>query len=347
MAELQILSLETTTPQLRAPASGVSYSAPRALDITPETLTGSAATSSLSIAQTWNTSGTPTAIDLNVTDTASNASSLLMNLRVGGTSRFSVTKAGRATFDNFCLADRFVFKSDITQGIIPSGGLLYLDSTSGTAFRRTSDFAFATLAIDAANTLAQRNGVNAQAFRMYETFTDASNYSRLDVDYSGGQWRIIPSGAGTGDANRGLLLGPNGQGAVIFQTNNTPRWTIGATTGHLIASADNTYDIGASGANRPRNLFLSGNITTSGGLTLAAAGAIDWPTRASISANATDVVRILGSTTGGALQLVEMTAPAAPGTNNVRIYAEDNGSGKTRLMALFATGVAQQLAVEP
>src|SRR5882672_10454126 len=29
---------------------------------------------------------------------------------------------------------------------------------------------------DAANTLAQRNGVNAQTFRIYNTFTDASNY---------------------------------------------------------------------------------------------------------------------------------------------------------------------------
>jgi len=46
-------------------------------------------------------------------------------------------------------------------------------------------------------------------------------------------------------------------------------------------------------------------------------------------------------------QLTEMTAPSAPATNSVRIYAEDNGSGKTRLMALFATGAAQQLAIEP
>ena len=54
-----------------------------------------------------------------------------------------------------------------------------------------------------------------------------------------------------------------------------------------------------------------------------------------------------GSTGGAALQLVEQTAPAAPATNGVRIYAEDNGSGKTRLMALFPTGVAQQIAIEP
>jgi hypothetical protein len=54
-----------------------------------------------------------------------------------------------------------------------------------------------------------------------------------------------------------------------------------------------------------------------------------------------------GSTGGQSLQFVEMTAPTAPATNGVRIYAEDNGAGKTRLMALFATGVAQQIAIEP
>jgi len=57
-------------------------------------LTGSNAQSMLDLAGTWNTTGTPTALKLNVTDTASNAASLLMDLQVGGTSRFRVTKAG-------------------------------------------------------------------------------------------------------------------------------------------------------------------------------------------------------------------------------------------------------------
>lgn len=46
-------------------------------------------------------------------------------------------------------------------------------------------------------------------------------------------------------------------------------------------------------------------------------------------------------------QLDEMSAPAAPAANKVRIYAEDNGSGKTRLMAIFPSGAAQQVAIEP
>lgn len=59
---------------------------------------GSLAGSLLDLAQTWNTSGTPTALKLNVTDTASNASSLLVDLQVGGTSKFKVDKAGNTTW---------------------------------------------------------------------------------------------------------------------------------------------------------------------------------------------------------------------------------------------------------
>ena len=33
------------------------------------------------------------------------------------------------------------------------------------------------------------------------------------------------------------------------------RWSI-STAGHLLAAADNTYDIGASGASRPRNVYV-------------------------------------------------------------------------------------------
>lgn len=41
-------------------------------------------------------------------------------------------------------------------------------------------------------------------------------------------------------------------------------------SGNLIASTDATNDIGASGATRPKNLFLSGNITMVGSITLGA-----------------------------------------------------------------------------
>lgn len=58
-------------------------------------------------------------------------------------------------------------------------------------------------------------------------------------------------------------------------------------------------------------------------------------------------IRIRSNSGGSALQLQEMAAPSAPATDNVVIFAEDNGAGKTRLMARFATGAAVQIAIEP
>lgn len=58
-------------------------------------------------------------------------------------------------------------------------------------------------------------------------------------------------------------------------------------------------------------------------------------------------VKGVNSTTGAAIEVCEMTAPSAPSTNGARIYAEDNGSGKTRLMVRFSSGASQQIAIEP
>lgn len=43
----------------------------------------------------------------------------------------------------------------------------------------------------------------------------------------------------------------------------------------------------------------------------------------------------------------EQTAPSAPAADGYRIFAQDNGAGKTQLMVIFATGAAQQIAIEP
>jgi hypothetical protein len=69
---------------------------------------------------------------------------------------------------------------------------------------------------------------------------------------------------GTAALGSGVLRSTAVTGSVVdLQTNSANRWEVG-TAGHLIAYADNTYDIGASGANRPRNVFVAGNLTTGG-----------------------------------------------------------------------------------
>jgi hypothetical protein len=125
------------------------------------------------------------------------------------------------------------------------------------------------LARDAPNTLALRNGANAQAFNIYNTFTDASNYERAFMRWATNVLYIGSEKAGTGVAR-----------TLSFQTDGTDRWYI-ATTGHLWGALDNTYDIGASGANRPRNVYvagsvLSGNIRGTGFFEVGAAQPLLW-----------------------------------------------------------------------
>ena len=72
---------------------------------------------------TWNAVGvTFTAWKLNVTDTASAAASLLIDLQVGGTSQFKVTKGGAATFVGGVTSDgHLLWTTDNTYDIGASG----------------------------------------------------------------------------------------------------------------------------------------------------------------------------------------------------------------------------------
>lgn len=50
---------------------------------------------------------------------------------------------------------------------------------------------------------------------------------------------------------------------------------------------------------------------------------------------------------GHYLEFQEMAFPAAPGANRARLFVEDNGAGKTRLMIRFSSGGNQQIAIQP
>jgi hypothetical protein len=231
------------------------------------------------------------------------------------------------------------------RSIYAAADILAQNNTSGFYLGASADVAILR---DDANILAQRRGTNPQTFRVYNTSTDASNYERGVFDWTtqSNALTIGTQQAGSGIA-RSLRLITQGDGNLLFITNSVTRFDVSSlglrATANLIWTADNTYDIGASGANRPRNIFAGSSLVIGDG------GSVQFGTRAAISSPATNVVVPTNNATsaGAAFELWEMTAPAAPNTDRVRIYAEDNGSGKTRLMARFATGAAVQIAIEP
>ena len=86
---------------------------------------------------TWTDGSTYTAIKMNVTDTSSNAASLLEDLQVGGTSQFSVSKAGVVNVPNTGANGATGYA---TAGIVmlsqvsSSTAIRALDSNGGIAF---------------------------------------------------------------------------------------------------------------------------------------------------------------------------------------------------------------------
>lgn len=228
------------------------------------------------LTDTWNNGATTfNAIKMNVTDTASNAASLLMDLQVGGVSRFSIAKStGLAIATS---AGVTTFTTDSTTVAFSAGfGLQFQATTAQLKWTDGVGNADVLLVRDAANALALRNSTNAQTLNVYNTYTDASNYERGFISYASNVLNIGHQATGTGNADRSVRL------------------------------------------------INGGNIR----LEVAGGGYIRLPDTSF-------------------LEFDERTAPAAGGANTVRIYAVDNGAGKTQLMALFATGAAQQIAIQP
>ena len=242
MADTRIsnLAAETAAPGDEIPVNrgGVNYKITAGDILKQDSGTLTADAPALDLTQTWNNSGvTFTGLKFNAVSTDSASGSLLMDLQVGGTSQFKVTKSGAFTFGSFGVAG--------LNGMQYSGGALTLSRqasgtttvtldaesnsittgtliTSNGALNFTSDL---LLRRDAANTLAQRNGTNAQTFRIYNT-TDAgiANYERGFLKWDSNVLKIGTEKAGTGTAR-----------ALEFQTDGTTRFTISATSNTLTA----------------------------------------------------------------------------------------------------------------
>ena len=91
LGKLQVAGSVAITGQYNTvlPSSSFSY-----FDGSGQVVSSSSSASALYLDTTWNTTGNPDGIYLNVTNTASGASSKLLNLKVGSVSQFSVSKAG-------------------------------------------------------------------------------------------------------------------------------------------------------------------------------------------------------------------------------------------------------------
>ena len=186
------------------------------LSLTGGTVAGGTRTTSgstLTITETLNNAGVtfPGALVVDVTDTASATGSLLADFKVGGTSLVSFTKQYGGLRLNDSNGYFSVMASVGNTGAEYSKyGVRLLSnatiewSSISTSINGPNDV---LLRRDAAGTLAQRNGTNAQTSRLYGTYTDGSNYRRVAISMTtGGVASIAPEGAGTGASGNVLHI---------------------------------------------------------------------------------------------------------------------------------------------
>ena len=174
------------------------------------------------LADVWNDGATAfSAIKVNVTDTASAAGSSLMDLQVGGVSKFRVDKGcGGVVFEQGAVAGRTKISLPDYSEISPNNGRVGISASGnmrlwfegGITTYGTGRIGFSqnllhtglssatdtALRRDAAGVFGQYEGTDPQAYNIYNTRTDASNYERARMGWTANAYEIKPEAAGTG-----------------------------------------------------------------------------------------------------------------------------------------------------
>lgn len=262
--------------------------------------------------QTWNNAAVAFGgLQVAITDTASAAGALpfqVLGGAAGTTNLFSVDKSGNGVYaGNITIPSSGLVAYGARSRIAsPADGQITLFNATQTGFTRlnfggtTSGFPALSsvgttliaqladgsgvtglragligfgasggpiLTSDGTDILAQRNGTNAQSFRVYNTYTDASNYERGVFDWSttANSLTIGTAAAGTG-STRALNISIGGSTRQTYGSTSTTSFN------NLIFSVDNSLDIGASGANRPRTGYFGTSVIVAAGTTITTNG---------------------------------------------------------------------------
>jgi hypothetical protein len=186
------------------------------------------------------------------------------------------------------------------------------------------------------------SNANTRPILVSSTQTGSKSFG-IDVTMTPGSGASVGGIIVTMGANAtwaGLEIANNGTGpALLFSAADagTAGHIQGPTTGSLIVKAGTRQNAGAG---------RSVEIYASSGVTEGAGGSVLLTPGAGVGGSADGGV-LIGSSLPCYLEMYEMTAPAAGAANTARIFSQDNGAGKTQLMVQFATGAAQQIAIQP
>jgi len=245
----------------------------------------------------WNDASTVfTGLKLNVTDGAGgspvgDSDSKLLDLQSGGTSQAFIESDGLGHFGSDANNRVRIGYNLSPPGGAPrmglfatGGGRLWLTGYGDTylGYKGTigitgSNFGFTgsaqgtldvLLARDDANILAQRNGTASQTYRLYNTYTDASNFERTSLTRDSSGLVIDAQKGGTG-ADPTNLLDVKLDGASLFSVSST-RGDITTTARNINLVSNTTAQAhiyaGTGGAGNPIDLAGTGGALNTVGL---------------------------------------------------------------------------------
>lgn len=230
------------------------------LSSTGYSLTGSSSQSAISIAGTLNTSGSPTCLSFAFTRTAAGADTKYLSilggsagttellglyennstiagsgaLVLGGGTSNRAIKLVADTSVSFQLRtsdDVTPFMTFVTNAGGGGGKAVFVDSgviglcVGGFSFGATNDL---FLVRDAARTFALRDGSNANALRVYNTYTDGTTFERIDMKWVSNVAFIGTSKGSVGGSVREVGFGVNDTASIIVKSTGEVELASGA-----------------------------------------------------------------------------------------------------------------------
>lgn len=251
---------------------------PKLIEIASGPLAGSSSPA-LSATQTWNDAGvTFTGMKLNITDTASNAASKLLDLQVGGSSKVNIRKDGmlklargtnQISIENEFSGYGIGFNSNgETAFLINSFARTIVGNNVQTAgylgIGPTPDYSFVSdvqLNRDAADVLALRRANNNQLIRVYEDYTNSTdNFSRGVFGWKDADGTTDSTVLRIG-TEKGSLGGT--ARAISFVTDGTERINVSGTANTVTLPSNSTLNLGSGGILRTQYINDASNTVTS------------------------------------------------------------------------------------